>query len=475
MREMERARAKEPVRIARKMAQVGTNLITDNILLNMYAKHARQVKGLGIKAQELIERMESDGNKKKQPDLYSYSALVRIYNRTNVPTSQVAELVDRLHQSDGNMFLDVHLFNVVLNFLAQRFMEDEALEKASTLLSDMGSGVYGEKARPDQISYAVMASGYKNLGTLEAAQRAEEMLDRCIADAAGSGRSDKKKEFLRKGGTADIVFYNTVIGAYVATMTPEGNRRAEELLQRMEEQSKDGNRSIKPNTITYNAVLSSSSAERAQEIFDQMMVRYNGGDKTVKPNAATFYYLLKAWLKSDAPESVERAEEVLRQKDAFQSEDPSVFANIIDYHHVQTKWGKCHREDGPERSEALLEDMISRYESGLGRAAPDFGAYMRVLVNIRDRRMPTAAVKAEGVLDRMVIRAHQNGPKPDRKCFTICMLAWADSGEEGCDAKAEELLNRATELNCTKIFLTKTSRLMLKCTTLLLKHVQLAQ
>ncbi len=78
--------------------------------------------------------------------------------------------------------------------------------------------------------------------------------------------------------------------------------RAEEILEWMDRLHKGGNPDVKPDTITFNAVLDAwarsgdrMAPRRAEQILDHMDELYRAGNKGVKPDTYTYNTLINAW------------------------------------------------------------------------------------------------------------------------------------------------------------------------------------
>ena len=85
-------------------------------------------------------------------------------------------------------------------------------------------------------------------------------------------------------------------------------KRAEAILERMQELYEAGNVDVKPNTICFSTVISAwarsrdpGAAKRAEAILERMQELYEAGNVDVKPNTICFNSVISAWANSGDP------------------------------------------------------------------------------------------------------------------------------------------------------------------------------
>jgi pentatricopeptide repeat protein len=152
-------------------------------------------------------------------------------------------------------------------------------------------------------------------------------------DSAAKAQSvfDNLLSFYRSGHPdlkPNVVICNALIDALAKAGLPE---KAEQVLRELESEATLG---LKPDTITYNTVMSGWSRsrhpkamDRMQALFDEMKDKYLGGDKNVRPDARTFNTMLSTWHRNG-------------------------------------------RRDGMLKAEAVFQDMLARYRSGEAELKP---------------------------------------------------------------------------------------------------------
>jgi pentatricopeptide repeat protein len=127
------------------------------------------------------------------------------------------------------------------------------------------------------------------------------------------------------------VVYNALIGAWANAGVPE---KAELILRGMESETSGG---VKPDTITYLAVMGGWSRsrhptgeDRMQALYDEMNDKYKAGDESVKPNAAIFDTMLSTWLRTGRKDGLLKAEAVFNDMHARYRSGEAEFKPLVD-------------------------------------------------------------------------------------------------------------------------------------------------
>jgi len=128
------------------------------------------------------------------------------------------------------------------------------------------------------------------------------------------------KEELDEG--PDTITYSGVINCWAKSDRPESPQRALEILKAMAAGAAT-NEKIRPNTITYAAVMDAHARqgdiEGANEVWEMMKEDFNSGNTNAKPNLTTYNILIDAHAKSgheNAPSEVEKIlSEINHRKD----------------------------------------------------------------------------------------------------------------------------------------------------------------
>ena len=138
-----------------------------------------------------------------------------------------------------------------------------------------------------------------------------------------------KERFELSDGTStrarpDIISYNSVLVALANDPDPSSVERAEALIAEMELNDDDSG-GVRPDTTSYNVLINAyanrtgeyGSAERAEDVLlrmSELSKDGGGGKSTVRPDTASFNTVLKAWHNSGerTMESAIRSEAILR-------------------------------------------------------------------------------------------------------------------------------------------------------------------
>lgn len=114
-------------------------------------------------------------------------------------------------------------------------------------------------------------------------------------------------------------------------------RRAEQILNHMDELYRAGNSGVKPDTYTYNTLINAwaksgekGAAARAEHVLSVMETRYRDGDNDFKPNTRTHTSVIDAYAKSGEKGAAKRAEQILNgmQRLYEKTGDPDVRPNV---------------------------------------------------------------------------------------------------------------------------------------------------
>merc|ERR1711865_980301 len=145
---------------------------------------------------------------------------------------------------------------------------------------------------------------------------------------------------------------------------------AEEILEWMDRLYKSGNCNVRPDTITFNAVLDAwarsgdrMAAHRAEQILDHMDELYRTGNHGVKPDTYTYNTLITAHAKSSEKGSAARAEHVLQvMKQRYLDGDDDFKPNTRTHTSVIDAIAKSGEKGAARRAEQILNSMIAIFE-----------------------------------------------------------------------------------------------------------------
>jgi len=222
---------------------------------------------------------------------------------------------------------------------------------------------------------------------------------------------------------------------------------------------------ILPDKISYTSILmawantnshsnngeQSNAGEKAEELLKHMVAMYRGGKNGgIKPDTVTYNAVLKVWGKCGHPNAGERSEALLDKMLQLYEKggDPDVIPDDVTFNSVIHNIANSNAADSPQRAMRLLEWMEKSYESGLIRAKPDIISYNSVLNAFAKNGGPESAQHAEEMLDNLEKRSYArsmswNTIRPDVYSYNIVISAWGNCGYAN---KAVALLDRMTAL-----------------------------
>ena len=343
--------------------------------------------------ERLIEQSKTDSL--IQPNVLSFSAVMNAWTKMDgvksvgydisSPSMKVEELLqcmEQLHEEgQPNLQPNVVIYNILFKAWAK---EGKVRKIEDTLQRMIRLEIPG--VTPDSISYSTLLSAYAKLGTTEAADKADSLLDQMI-ELYSHGVDTAKP---------NVISFSNVIQCHSNLGNGE---KAEEWLQRLKDlYNHQEDPDWKPDVAIYNAVVqswvNSGKPDKAEEFLRNMVENKTGGNDNdfVPPNSRTFNIILSAWAKAG---EAERAESVLMEMHKLYVEDdldtcPTVvsYNTVLDSYAQKTNrlmntGGRNSRarnrrstkknqensddqaEDAPwNRAEAILDHMIDLYRGG---------------------------------------------------------------------------------------------------------------
>ena len=191
----------------------------------------------------------------------------------------------KYHEGNKDVELSVYGFNCVIDGwarVAHKFPCGKAGKRAEALLAWMIEldKIDGEmrQLKPDIITMNSLINAWSKSPAPGAAQRAQDILD--------------YMETCNEPLKPNDVSYTSVIVGWTNSDDPNAALKAESLLQRMESLASNGNQLVKPNVVTYSAVINAfskdGSARKAEQLLSQMQKCYEEDlDPDLKPNVFT--------------------------------------------------------------------------------------------------------------------------------------------------------------------------------------------
>jgi len=275
--------------------------------------------------------------------------------------------------------------------------------------------------------------------------------------------------------TPDQFTYSTAISAWARSSVQSNStsaKKAEQLLEQMEEYRMKGYTHLAPTTYCVNAVLNAWSkiasnnkvngaAYRAEKILKRMEQLYETGERDeLCPNTISYNTVISAYARSGEMGSERRAERILRRmhklsqqkdnSDGNNENDQQQYSckpDLISYNTVINAWSRSKDPDGPNRAEAILNHMEKQYKNGLSSIQPDVVSYTSCIAGWARSKTditPDKAIRAQRILDRMdeAYKAGNVNAKPTVLSYNTVCNAWAKSRDDGAASQVLNILNQ---------------------------------
>lgn len=368
--------AEDLLRVLEDRSRSNSNLAPDvlsySACLNAYSKYSGKVEGkpLAERAEDILHRMlkryEATGNIRFRPNQYTFGTVIAMMAKGQTPTA--AEDADRILQLLIDYSQKEEKSNSVTSYNDEE--DADAAEKYSSIQPGVGH-------------FVSVLLAYKQRSTIAAVNRMEELLVQmenmfiagndqvkpnyqCFViylDALSKINNPEKAEAVlsriealfsdEKTFDFNNYGYNLVIDAWARSTKFGRAKRAEAIIQRMQDLSAEtGNESLLPDKLTYTclmtAILTDREAgfeERCAEILSMMET---GGER-IKPDSYTYTCMVKAYSMAN---KAELAELVLRRM-----EKHGIVPQAFCYNSIINAYGKCNTEGSAKKAISILEEM----------------------------------------------------------------------------------------------------------------------
>jgi len=424
-----------------------------SIVLDGWCRRAGKVTGAIKRAEKLLTDMEEEATKQEE-----------ILSR-NLDSTKSKNLGDVIRPN-------IVTYTSFIGGLA-RSREQDSCMKAEDVLKRMEK--FG--VDPDMVAYSAVLGCYAKASSRKeralACKRALEILGTLETEYVSGD-----KYFLKP----NLITYSTAIKAIGNSLDRESASLAEKVLRRMyslHEAGTIGN--IKPQTSTYNAVISAyaahsrrtmggqprfsspskakqkiglMNARRAEQLLVEMTKRARAGETDVQPNVRTWGAVLSAWAESGQADAGSEAQRVLDSMlELYARGDSDVRPNFVCYTTaVAAKGNSALPSQTPEaiaknsavadQIEEKLIAMENDYEESLDiDRRPNTITYITAMDCFNKLDEENGAARSQRTVDR-IIRLYAKGlghVRPSRIVFNTLINAWSRSPSKEKGARAEEV------------------------------------
>ena len=417
------------------------------------------------RCEELFEMMDE---LRVNRNCYTYSAMQTLYARSqlrNGPEKARAVLDRMLALYEGGDLLakpNSINFNDVLTAYS-RVPSNEYAEAANELLSRMEAPVEegGYDVEPDRLSYALaILACARAPDEVRAATLAEDNLRKLETRADIEALKKKRiSSAAPPSVTLDVESFNVVITAISKSRQHHAPERALKIVERMKKYESEGNRELRPNLRTWNALLNcfARAAGRKDRDFArdserilESMLRYEkkatGDIQTpVQPDAFTFAAVLNALQRSNSPSATQRADNLVRKmEELFEAGESQTCPDVFHYTILASIWARSGLDNAPDRCLQILIHMYSREQKKYANVKPNVRTYNAVLDCLSRANQVD---RAEQLLFHMLnrFRRGDKSARPDSFSFNSVIHAHTKSRGRGSGRRAEAVLDRFLE------------------------------
>jgi pentatricopeptide repeat protein len=259
---------------------------------------------------------------------------------------------------------------------------------------------------PDTCSYTTVIEGFSKYGLPHQAEKLLNYMEEQYGPSKAEARSGDARRM-----RPNRITYNAVINAWAESDgLEEAPDRAMAILAKLEaadsSSSDTKTTGIFPDIVTYNSCLSalanSGKAREAEEIVQRMVDRCSNAENPLAPRPDTITYstLIHGWAKSDDEEAPARAEQILENMERLHQEgDENVTPTAFGVNACMHAWAKRGNIDRAEVILHRLEDLA--LDGGRPELKPDSVSYNTVITFLAISNRPESAERIESIMSRM--------------------------------------------------------------------------
>ena len=224
---------------------------------------------------------------------------------------------------------------------------------------------------------------FANRKTFEGSEIAEELLERLVAEGRDGGN---------RSAQVEAKIYNAVIEGYAKSKTFQGASKAEALLERMmerSEHSRDSNDNgfvaAKPDVVSYNSLMnawSQSGDEDAVSKAEDLVAFLESDDAPVNPDSVTYNVMMNTYANQVGKYGyAQKAEDILLLMTALQKDGKnSIHPDTLSFNIVLKAWKNSGGGvESAKRAEDILRLMIKLYMDGHYDVKPDKISFQTVV------------------------------------------------------------------------------------------------
>jgi pentatricopeptide repeat protein len=230
--------------------------------------------------------------------------------------------------------------------------------------------------------------------------------------------------------------FNTVLASYIRSRDRHAAENAWEFLKAIQKQCDEGRLPFELDVYSYTSVLSALSnawdlkkygetAQRAEDLLNEMNHRYGQGQASVRPNTISYNAVMNGWARAKNPE---KAAAVLQKMYADVKKEGNINALPDDktFNTLIKAFALSQDPGAPEKAEEILRHMVEQYELGASNVKPTVVTYTTVILCYGLAKHLKAPYRADELL-QLIKGLHQRGELddgPSRSTYQVVRKAW---------------------------------------------------
>lgn len=471
-------RAEEVLRHMQKLYHEPSGFLSDppnvasyNIVIDVWTKRAGH-ESLSSRSNRSKERaleaarrahgwFEQMKNSGITPNTVTYNTVITAYSRAGFPRESEKLLQEMITTYQNNQDGRIS-HSPPISTTSNETPGVDSSDKVTSMMT----------TKPDVQSFTSVLAGWARVGTLEAAERSDELLRvmnlpevniqpnvetygsciHCWARVAGGKKVSrdlhehavKRAEALyfemseERKISPDVYAYTGLLNVYGRSGR---SRKAHAFLEAcLQEYDRTRDPRMKPTVVTFTAILNAWSkasnapeaSEKAHELLHRMKEEYG-----IEPNAFSYSSVLDAYGRSNHPEAATKALRLFRDMQEIGGLEPNAYtcSNVLK---AMARGGRV------EEAEDLLFELVHD-KSVKGKLGPH--AFSSVLYGWSKSKKSDAPERAEKLVIKMQELYRKNmidGP-PNSVCWNNVLACWAHSKLPGAAQRADDLLRRIQE------------------------------
>ena len=289
------------------------NVDSFNAILNCWNRSGSSSALINVKkVVSMIDVMCRSENASMKPNLTTINTALTVYAKEGTPTSaKLAEDLFAKAENDYGIQLDTLTFNLIIN-IHSKAQTSSSAEKNIKLLDMMESrfranfGSSQNTAMPDSLTYTSVIDSISKSSLSNRGLQADEIYQRMDSFHRNYGGMRPTTEVM-----------NAILNAYAMSKEKKAVKRAEQILQDMQERFESGEKLIKPNRRTYNTCLKVYSlrglGDKAECLLEEMERAFINGHLDLSPDCRSYTTAISAYARGNSPGKAANALKILNR------------------------------------------------------------------------------------------------------------------------------------------------------------------